>query len=118
MQVGLGRYLGVAFAFLLPSRRFSYDDVPSGQAPHAGWFADVPDTAQRLSPRLRVDVDALALLLLTIPTALGPVHFSVTSSGLRAPGMPLGIPLFLHSTTTVSFSIPVSLPALTAALAF
>jgi cytochrome c oxidase subunit I+III len=106
------------WSFLL-SGLFLYASIPLGQAPHGGWFAYVPYTSERFSPGLGIDFYALSLLLLTISTTAGAINFIVTISRLRAPGMSLSkMPLFMYSTSTVSFSILFSLPALTAALVF
>jgi cytochrome c oxidase subunit I len=90
-----------------------------GQAPHGGWFAYVPYTLVEYSPGLNMDFFALALLLLTISTTAGAINFVTTIFRLRAPGMAVSrMPLFLYSTLTISISIILSLPALTAALVF
>ncbi|HVZ23964.1 MAG TPA: cytochrome c oxidase subunit I [Vicinamibacterales bacterium] len=90
-----------------------------GQAPHGGWFNYVPYTLTPYSPGLNIDFFALALLLLTISTTAGAINFIVTIFRLRAPGMSVSrMPLFFYSTLTISISILLSLPALTAALGF
>jgi len=90
-----------------------------GEAPHGGWFAYVPYTLAQYSPGLNMDFYALALLLLTISTTAGAINFVTTIFRLRPPGMAVSrMPLFFYSTLTVSISVILSLPALTAALVF
>jgi cytochrome c oxidase subunit I len=89
------------------------------QSPHGGWFAYVPFTDVRHSPGYGMDFYALALIFLTISTTVGAVNFIVSIFRLRAPGMSVSkMPLFLYSTLTISMTIIVSLPALTAACVF
>jgi cytochrome c oxidase subunit I+III len=57
-----------------------------GQAPHAGWFAYVPLSAECLSAGLNMDFYALALILLTISSTAGAINFIVAIFRLRAPG--------------------------------
>ena len=90
-----------------------------GQAPHGGWFAYVPYTNAIYSPGLNMDFYALALLFLTISTTAGAINFITTILRLRAPGMTISrMPLFFYSTLTISGSIILSLPPLTAACMF
>ncbi len=90
-----------------------------GQAPHGGWFAYTPFTNARYSPAYGMDFYALALIFLTISTTVGAVNFIVSIFRLRAPGMTISkMPLFLYSTLTISFTILISLPALTVACVF
>jgi cytochrome c oxidase subunit I len=103
----------------LASGLFLYTSPFVGQAPHAGWFAYVPYTLKEYSPGLNMDFFALALLFLTISTTAGAINFITTILRLRAPGMAISrMPLFFYSTLTISVSIVLSLPALTAALVF
>ncbi len=98
---------------------FLYGSAFIGQSPHAGWFAYVPYTSKTYSPGLGMDFYALSILFLTISTEAGAINFIVTIFRLRAPGMAVSkMPLFLYSTLTVSFSIVLALPALTAACVF
>jgi len=86
------------------------------QSPHGGWFAYVPFTSKPYSPGLGMDFYALALIFLTISTTGGAINFIVSIFRLRAPGMSISkMPLFLYSTLTISVSIVLSLPALSAA---
>ncbi|HEU4616572.1 MAG TPA: cytochrome c oxidase subunit I [Gammaproteobacteria bacterium] len=88
-----------------------------GQAPRAGWFAYLPLQDNLFSPGHNQDFFALALVFLTISTTAAAINFIATVFRLRAPGMSIDrVPLFLWSTTTTSFVIVFSLPALTAAL--
>ncbi|HEX5420737.1 MAG TPA: cbb3-type cytochrome c oxidase subunit I [Gammaproteobacteria bacterium] len=90
-----------------------------GQAPRAGWFNYLPLAGNLYSPGHNQDFFALALILLTISTEGAAANFIVTVFRLRAPGMSIDrLPLFLWSTTTVSFVAIFSLPALSVALAF
>ena len=90
-----------------------------GIAPHGGWFSYVPLTAEDSSPAKNIDFFAFALIFLTVSTTAGAINFIATIFRLRAPGMSVNrMPLFLWSTTTISFVIVFSLPALTAALVF
>ncbi len=90
-----------------------------GEAPHGGWFAYVPYTLTEYSPGFNMDFYALALMLLTISTTAGAINFVTTIFRLRPPGMAVSrMPLFFYSTLTISISIILSLPALTAALVF
>ena len=103
----------------LASGLFLYASPFVGQAPHAGWFAYVPYTLKEYSPGLNMDFFALALLFLTISTTAGAINFVTTILRLRSPGMAISrMPLFFYSTLTVSASIILSLPPLTAALVF
>ncbi len=88
-----------------------------GAAPRGGWFNYVPLTDNFFSPGRNIDFFSLALMFLTISTTGGAINFIATAFRLRCPGMSLDrLPLFLWSTTTTSFVIVFSLPALTAAL--
>jgi len=90
-----------------------------GMAPRGGWFAYTPLTDNVYSPGLHMDFFSAALLFLTVSTTAGAITFIATIFRLRAPGMSIDrMPLFLWSTTTTSFVIVFSLPALTAALVF
>ena len=90
-----------------------------GMAPRGGWFAYVPFTNATFSPGLHMDFFSASLILLTVSTTVGAINFIATIFRLRAPGMSIDrMPLFLWSTTTTSFVIVLSLPALTAALVF
>jgi cytochrome c oxidase subunit 1/cytochrome c oxidase subunit I+III len=90
-----------------------------GQAPHAGWFSYVPYTDIRYSPSHGMDFYCLALILLTISTTGGAINFIVTILRHRAPGMTISrMPIFLFSTTTISFVTVFALPALTATCVF
>ncbi len=103
----------------LASGLFLYASPFVGQAPHAGWFAYVPYTLREYSPGLNMDFFALALLFLTISTTAGAINFITTILRLRSPGMAISrMPLFFYSTLTISVSIVLSLPALTASLVF
>src|SRR5690348_9278593 len=87
-----------------------------GQAPHAGWFAYVPYTEIRYSPSHGMDFYNFSLILLNLSTVGGAVNFIVTVLRHRAPGMTISrMPLFLWSTTTISFVALFAMPALTAA---
>ena len=106
------------WGFLL-SGLFLYVSPLMGQSPHAGWFAYVPYTLKQYSPGYNMDFYALALLFLTISTTAGAINFITTIFRFRAPGMAVSrMPLFFYSTLTVSISIVLSLPSLTAALIF
>jgi cytochrome c oxidase subunit I len=88
-----------------------------GEAPRAGWFAYLPLQDNLYSPGHNQDFFALALIFLTISTTAAAINFIATVFRLRAPGMSIDrLPLFLWSTTTTSFVIVFSLPALSAAL--
>jgi cytochrome c oxidase subunit I len=88
-----------------------------GAAPRAGWFAYLPLQDNLYSPGHNQDFFALALIFLTISTTAAAINFIATVFRLRAPGMSIDrLPLFLWSTTTTSFVIVFSLPALSAAL--
>jgi cytochrome c oxidase subunit 1/cytochrome c oxidase subunit I+III len=101
------------------SGAFLYVSPFIGQAPHDGWFAYVPYSLTQYSPGLNMDFYALALLFLTISTTAGAINFIVTIFRLRAPGMAVSrMPLFFYSTLTVSISVVLALPPLTAALVF
>lgn len=106
------------WTFLL-SGLFLYGSTLLGQSPHAGWFAYPPYTAASYSPGYGMDFYALALIFLGISTTVGAINFIVTIFRLRCPGMTISrMPLFLYSTSTISFVIVFSLPALTAACVF
>ena len=106
------------WSFLL-SGVFLYVAPLVGEAPHGGWFAYVPYTLTQYSPGFNMDFYALALMLLTISTTAGAINFVTTIFRLRPPGMAVSrMPLFFYSTLTVSISVILSLPALTAALVF
>ncbi len=106
------------WTFLL-SGVFLYGSGAIFQAPDAGWFAYPPYTAISYSPGFGMDFFALALIFLTISTTAGAINFIVTIFRLRCPGMTVSrMPLFLYSTSTVSFTIIFSLPALTVACVF
>src|SRR4029079_14221080 len=103
----------------LASGLFLYTSPFLGQSPHAGGFAYVPYTLKQYSPGYNMDFYALALLFLTISSTAGAINLSTTIFRFRAPGMAVSrMPLFFYSTLTVSISIVLSLPALTAALIF
>ncbi len=90
-----------------------------GIAPDGGWFSYVPLTSEEYSPTKNIDFFAFALIFLTVSTTAGAINFIATIFRLRAPGMSVNrLPLFLWSTSTISFVIVLSLPALTAALVF
>lgn len=90
-----------------------------GMAPDGGWFSYVPLTSEEYSPAKNIDFFAFALIFLTVSTTAGAINFIATIFRLRAPGMSVNrLPLFLWSTSTISFVIVLSLPALTAALVF
>ena len=90
-----------------------------GMAPRAGWFAFAPFTEPMFSAGRHMDFFSFALIFLTISTTAGAINFVATIFRLRAPGMSLDRwPLFLWSTTTTSWVIVFSLPALTVALVF
>jgi len=106
------------WTFLL-SGLFLYASPFVGQAPHGGWFAYVPYTNAIYSPGFNMDFYALALLFLTISTTAGAINFITTILRLRAPGMAISrMPLFFYSTLTVSASVVLALPPLTAACVF
>lgn len=106
------------WTFLL-SGLFLYGSTLIGQSPHAGWFAYPPYTNGIYSPGYGMDFYALALIFLTISTTVGAINFVVTIFRLRCPGMTISrMPLFLYSTSTISFTIIFSLPALTGACVF
>jgi cytochrome c oxidase subunit 1/cytochrome c oxidase subunit I+III len=103
----------------LASGLFLYVSPFLGQAPHGGWFAYVPYTNVVYSPGLNMDFYALALLFLTISTSAGAINFITTILRLRAPGMAISrMPLFFYSTLTISASILLASPPLTAACVF
>lgn len=90
-----------------------------GMAPNGGWFSYVPLTSGDYTPDKNIDFFAFALIFLTVSTTAGAINFIATIFRLRAPGMSVNrMPLFLWSTTTISFIIVLSLPALTVALVF
>jgi cytochrome c oxidase subunit 1/cytochrome c oxidase subunit I+III len=96
-----------------------YGSIPIGQSPHAGWFAYVPYTLRQYSPALGMDFYALSIILLTLSTEGGAINFIVTIFRLRAPGMAVSkMPLFLYSTLTISLTIVLAMPPLTAACVF
>lgn len=98
---------------------FLYTSAFMRQSPDAGWFAYPPYTSIAHSPGYGMDFYALALIFLTISTTVGAINFIVTIFRLRCPGMTVSrMPLFLYSTSTISFVIVFSLPALTAACVF
>jgi heme/copper-type cytochrome/quinol oxidase subunit 1 len=106
------------WSFLL-SGLFLYGSLLFLNAPHGGWFAYTPYTTAQYSPGYGMDFYALALIFLTISTTAGAINFIVTIFRLRAPGMAISrMPLFLYSTTTISFAVVMSLPALTVACIF
>jgi heme/copper-type cytochrome/quinol oxidase subunit 1 len=71
------------------------------------------------SPGLNMDFYALALLFLTISSTAGAINFITTILRLRAPGMAISrMPLFFYSTLTISASVVLALPPLTAACVF
>jgi cytochrome c oxidase subunit 1/cytochrome c oxidase subunit I+III len=66
-----------------------------------------------------MDFYAVSLVFLTISTTAGAINFIVTIFRHRAEGMGVSrMPLLMYSTLTVSASIMLSLPPLTAALVF
>lgn len=90
-----------------------------GQSPHAGWFSYVPYTSYTYSPGYGMDFYCMAVLLLTISTTAGAINFITTILRHRAPGMTISrMPLFCYSTMTISFTILLSLPALSACCIF
>ena len=96
-----------------------YIGITQGMAPHAGWFAYTPLSSAPYSPGMNTEFYTLALLFLTISTSAGAINFIVTIFTMRAPGMSLRrMPLMMWSTLTTSFSMLMSMPALTAALIF
>jgi cytochrome c oxidase subunit I len=95
---------------------FLYSSFLLGQAPDGGWFAYVPLTSSAFSPGLNLDFYALGLIFLTIATTAGAINFLVSVFKLRAPGLSINrLPIFMWGTTTISFAILFSLPALSAA---
>jgi cytochrome c oxidase subunit I len=110
-----------AFGFwsFLCSGLLHYVGITQGMAPHAGWFAYTPLSSARYSPGMNGEFYTLALLFLAISTSAGAINFIVTIFTMRAPGMALTrMPLMMWSTLTTSFSMLMSLPALSAALIF
>ena len=113
------RLNALSYWVFLFSGFFLYGSSAILQAPHGGWFAYVPYTTATYSPGYGMDFYALALIFLTISTTVGAINFIVTIFHLRAPGMTISrMPLFLYSTSTISFVIVFSLPALTVACVF
>jgi cytochrome c oxidase subunit I+III len=103
------------WSFLL-SGLFLYSSALVGQVPDGGWFAYAPLTGAAFSPGLNLDFYAIALVFLTVSTTVGAINFLVTVFKLRAPGMSIDrLPIFMWGTTTTSFAILFSLPALTLA---
>jgi cytochrome c oxidase subunit I+III len=96
------------FAGLLMFSSFLFDRAPDG-----GWFAYVPLTGPRYSPRVNIDVYVLGLLFLGISTSAGAINFIVTALKLRAPGMSLNrVPLFVWAIVATSFAVVFALPPL------
>ena len=90
-----------------------------GQSPHGGWFAYVPYTTYTYSPGYGMDFYCMAINLLTISTTAGAINFITTILRMRAPGMTISrMPLFCYSTMTISFTILLSLPALSVCCIF
>jgi cytochrome c oxidase subunit I len=110
-----------AFSYwmFLASGIFLYISPFLGQAPHAGWFAYANYTLTRYSPGMGMDYYALSLILFAISSTTGAINLIITILRLRAPGMAISrMPLFLYSTTTISFVGLFGLPPLTAACIF
>ena len=106
------------WAFLF-SGLLHYIGITQGMAPHSGWFAYTPLSSAQYSPGMNTEFYTLALLFLTISTSAGAINFIVTIFTMRAPGMSLTrMPIMMWSTLTTSFSMLMSLPALSAALIF
>ncbi len=106
------------WSFLL-SGLLLYASPLLGEAPHAGWFAYVPYASETYSPGRGMDFYCVSLVFLTVSTTAGAINFIVTIFRHRAVGMTVSrMPLFMYSTLTTSFSIVLSLPALTAACVF
>jgi cytochrome c oxidase subunit I len=99
------------FAGVFMEASFAFHAAPDG-----GWFAYVPLTGPRYSPRVNLDVYALGLLFLGISTTAGAVNFIVTIFKLRAPGMSLNrIPVFLWGILATAFAVVFALPPLNTA---
>ena len=110
------RLNALSYWTFLCSGLFLYSSFLVGQAPDGGWFAYVPLTTAAYSPGLNLDFYAIGLVFLTVSTTVGAINFLVTLFRLRAPGMSLDrLPIFMWGTTTTSFAILFSLPALTVA---
>ncbi|MGH9325204.1 MAG: cytochrome c oxidase subunit I [Terriglobia bacterium] len=102
------------YAFLL-SGILLYISPFLGQAPHGGWFANVPYTNVTYSPGFGMDFFNASLVLLTISTSANAVNLIITILRMRAPGMAISrMPIFLFSTLTISFVALFAMPALTA----
>ncbi|HET9726282.1 MAG TPA: cbb3-type cytochrome c oxidase subunit I, partial [Gemmatimonadales bacterium] len=110
------RLNALSYWTFLCSGLFLYSSALVGQSPDGGWFAYVPLTTAAYSPGLNLDFYAIGLVFLTVSTTVGAVNFLVTVFRLRAPGMSLDrLPIFMWGTTTTSFAVLFSLPALTVA---
>jgi cytochrome c oxidase subunit I+III len=113
------RVNALSYWLFLFSGVFLYSSLFVGQMPDRGWFAYAPMTELAYSPALNMDFYALGLLLLTISTTVGSINFVVTMLKMRAPGMSINrIPIMIWSTTTVSLSVLLALPSLSAACIF
>jgi len=110
------RLNALSYWTFLCSGLFLYSSALVGQSPDGGWFAYVPLTTAAYSPGLNLDFYAIVLVFLTVSTTVGAINFLVTVFRLRAPGMSLDrLPIFMWGTTTTSFAVLFSLPALTVA---
>jgi len=110
------RLNALSYWTFLCSGLFLYSSALVGQSPDGGWFAYVPLTTAAYSPGLNLDFYAIGLVFLTVSTTVGAINFLVTVFRLRAPGMSLDrLPIFMWGTTTTSFAVLFSLPALTVA---
>jgi cytochrome c oxidase subunit 1/cytochrome c oxidase subunit I+III len=106
------------YVFLLAGI-FIYASFLIGAAPNAGWFNYTPLSGPLYDAGPNIDFYALGLLFLGIATTAGAINSIVSILKLRAPGMSIDrMPLFLWSSLTMSVSIVLAMPALSAALVF
>jgi len=106
------------YVFLLAGI-FIYASFVIGAAPDAGWFNYTPLSSSMFDSGPNIDFYGLGLLFLGIATTAGAINSIVSILKLRAPGMSIDrMPLFLWSSLTMSVSVILAIPALSAALVF
>jgi cytochrome c oxidase subunit 1/cytochrome c oxidase subunit I+III len=100
----------------LLSGLFIYAGFAMGYGANDGWFNYVPYALKQYNPGPNMDFYALGMILFGVSSTAAAANFVVTFLRARAPGMSINrIPVLAWGTTTASFGILFSVPAVSLA---
>lgn len=95
---------------------FIYAGFAMGYGANDGWFNYVPYALKQYNPGPNMDFYALGMILFGVSSTAAAANFVVTFLRARAPGMSINrIPILAWGTTTTSFGILFSVPAVSLA---